>query len=663
MNFLQFKQAIAKQFARMAQGELFSTNISSDDLWSTYLNAFPEGTNPIYRKRTEHDCSCCRQFIKRIGGLVAFIDGQRTTIWDNLGEIDDGYKEVAAVMSAMVHSHNIINVFRTTERVAGVDKTFEQMMDQVHTWNHFHVQIPTKFIMGATSIGHALSAFRADYDVFNRSLREIVMESVDTVLDLIAQNSLYRGQEHIETLNAFKHALNAFDGTDNWVWQNLSKYHGSVLRIRNTSIGTLLIDLNTMDLDEAVKRFEAMVAPANYKRPTALVTPKMIQSAKETIEELGLTSALERRFANVQDITINNLLFADRTTRKALNNNVFDDLNGSVKQKELKNIEEVGIDHFIEKILPTAKSIEAFVENRHSGNFVSLIAPVDPTATPMFKWDNPFSWSYNGNVTDSIKERVKAAGGNINAEVCCRLAWEYRDDLDLHMIEPNKEHIWFSNRTSYVTRGQLDVDANGSNGMMNHPVENIFYQNISRMIDGEYRLFVNNWNKRDGSAAGFEVEIEVLGETIHLVYDKVIRDNQNVDVATLTVKNGVVTVKPALPSTTLSKSQWGVTTQTYVPVSAIMYSPNYWDGIGVGNKHFFFMLEGCVNDDTARGFYNEFLRSDLDKHRKVLEMVGSRMQVAETKDQLSGLGFSVTQKNSLILRVKGNFNRTIKVNF
>lgn len=224
-------------------------------------------------------------------------------------------------------------------------------------------------------------------------------------------------------------------------------------------------------------------------------------------------------------------------------------------------------------------------------------------------------------------------------------------------------HICFSDRTSYVTRGQLDVDANGGNGMREHPVENIFYPSISRMIDGEYRLYVNNWHKRNDAAVGFEIEIEVLGETIHLVYDKVIRSGQNVDVATLTVKNGVVTVKPALPSTTLSKLQWGVTTQTYVPVSAIMYSPNYWDGVGVGNKHFFFMLEGCVNDNTARGFYNEFLRSDLDKHRKVLEMVGSRMQVAETEDQLSGLGFSVTQKNSLILRVKGNFNRTIKVNF
>ena len=44
-------------------------------------------------------------------------------------------------------------------------------------------------------------------------------------------------------------------------------------------------------------------------------------------------------------------------------------------------------------------------------------------------------------------------------------------------------------------------------------------------------------------------------------------------------------------------------------------------------------------------------------------MVGSRMRAAEDVDQLSGLGFSTTMRNSAILRVKGAFERQLKVEF
>lgn len=93
-----------------------------------------------------------------------------------------------------------------------------------------------------------------------------------------------------------------------------------------------------------------------------------------------------------------------------------------------------------------------------------------------------------------------------------------------------------------------------------------------------------------------------------------------------------------------------------------MLSPNYW-GDSVGNKHYLFMLEGCVSDENPRPFFNEFLNQDLDKHRKVLEILGSKVKVKESKDQLSGLGFSETQKNSIIVRVDGKFQRVLKVNF
>lgn len=49
------------------------------------------------------------------------------------------------------------------------------------------------------------------------------------------------------------------------------------------------------------------MAPANYKRPTALITKKQIEATQKKVEELGLTDALPRRHAHVEDISVNDV--------------------------------------------------------------------------------------------------------------------------------------------------------------------------------------------------------------------------------------------------------------------------------------------------------------------------------------------------------------------
>ncbi len=79
-----------------------------------------------------------------------------------------------------------------------------------------------------------------------------------------------------------------------------------------------------------------------------------------------------------------------------------------------------------------------------------------------------------------------------------------------------------------------------------------------------------------------------------------------------------------------------------------------------GNKHYFFMLDGCNNPDSVRGFYNEFLSDEFRPNRKVFEVLSGSMKCTPEKDQLSGLGFSSTQPNELYIKVDG---RPYKVMF
>jgi hypothetical protein len=671
LDFAILKTAIELQFGKMQKYPLFRVELGSEQLWETYLNSFPTGTNLLYRERTQHDCSCCRHFIRAMGNVVALTEDGYITIWDCITE-EPAYNEVCLAMGDLVRSCNLKEPFVHDSRTVGVDKNYEETPDGVKTWEHFCVQLPTALVKPKAQIPTLLNEWRATHDVLLRGLSELTMDALDTFLDLVAQGSLYRGEEHKPAVERFRALKFEFDGLstdserDQFAWLKSQSESAAICRLRNTAVGTLLIDLsNGVELETAVASFERMVAPTNYKRPTALVSKKMVEDAKKKIEELGLTSAINRRFAVLEDVSINNVLFADRAARRVLTGDVFDDLVGELGDRTPKNldkVEEVPVDKFLSEILPRVDAIEVLVENRHAGNFVSLVAPCDPESGQLFKWPNRFSWTYAGEVADSIKERVKRAGGNVSGDLCCRLAWSNYDDLDLHMKEPDGGHIYYGNKGPSSLGGQLDVNAGGR--MTREPVENIFYRSRSGMKEGTYELFVNQYNRRESDNDGFEVEVDWLGTTYTFAADKSPREGTSIVVAKMKYSraNGIRMLS-GMQSKNASRLVWSIPTETFRRVSVVMLSPNHWDEKAVGNKHYFFLLDGCVNDGAARGFYNEFLTPELDKHRKVLEIVGSKLQMAPADQQLSGLGFSSTQRSSLMCRVRGSFSRTIKIIF
>jgi hypothetical protein len=73
------------------------------------------------------------------------------------------------------------------------------------------------------------------------------------------------------------------------------------------------------------------------------------------------------------------------------------------------------------------------------------------------------------------------------------LMWHNINDLDLHCIEPTGTHIWFRNRRSEQTGGELDVDANADPlTRTNRPVENIYWP-PHRAPRGTYEVYVHHY--------------------------------------------------------------------------------------------------------------------------------------------------------------------------
>lgn len=668
--FKEFKKAIQNKLGFLLENSttLFESEIDGEELWELYLKSFPAGSNPIYRERTENDCSCCRQFVKNYGKIVGIIEGKTVSIWD----IDtiEPYQTVANALNEEVSSRSIVNVFYSKFSKLGTDFNFELIGEKSHKWEHFYYELPQSFVnTSSKSIENLQGSVRQTKDVITRSFNELTPSATDTVLELIDEKTLYRGEESKVLLQKFKLAQRKYitsKSKDNLCWE-LSVKEGRSLAIRNTAIGTLLINLSAgMDLETAIRKYESVVAPQNYKRPKAIFTKSMRKAAENKVTEMGLINSLGRRHSKIEDISMNNVKWASGESKKVMKS-AFDLLDGSEKSGKVKydNIKEVGIDFFIENILPAATKVELLLDNSHQNNLVSLISPVDQDASSLFKWNNGFSWSYNGNFTDSIKESVKARGGKVDGELRFSLSWAEGDssdnsDLDAHCKLPNGGHIYFSDKHDTSSGGQLDVDITDPTSQRNQNiVENITWGDRRRMPKGDYVFFVRNY-ALIGSQKGFSAEIEFGGEIYSFHYGNPLRNKEDVHVATVNFDGNKFKITESLPSSVSSKEVWGLNTMKFIPVTTVMHSPNHWDDNKTGNRHYFFMLENCLNPDNPRGFYNEYLTNELSEHKRVFEALGQKMKVEYSDDQLSGVGFSSTMKNSVILKIN---NKPLKLKF
>ena len=165
-------------------------------------------------------------------------------------------------------------------------------------------------------------------------------------------------------------------------------------------------------------------------------------------------------------------------------------------------------------------------------------------------------------------------------------------------------------------------------------------------------------------ALDWYIRVAFNGEVYRFVHKEPLKNKEWVTIAKLELKNGRFNIIEMAETDNDPKDMWGLRTNQFVPVSVMCYSPNYWDEQqGIGHQHLFFMLKDCVNPEEPNGYYNEFLKPELEQHRRVFEALGAKAHVKDTDDQLSGVGFSLTRRNDLVVKVKGATERVLRVKF
>lgn len=703
---VEFNRRIQEQFVKMCNtGKLFRVALTGDGVWDIYLKSFD--SDPTFRdpESSEHNCNNCKNFIRRYGNIVSIDENYKITTMFDI-EIEGEYSSVTKALTKAITKSTIKEVFFETYDELnnlpyqeckknlsvfrlGIDKNHKRYTkeeaekfgvvkpNEIYTFNHLHLDVPKEFVDSTgKSVEQIMATFRDDKNVFKRAMDEISLDTLNLIHDLIIQGSLLNGTTHLHKIKQaipLKEAYDKLDkkDQDNWCW--LTSYKLPFAKFRNDVIGTLCVELSEgMELNKACESWNRKVDPINYMKTTAPITRKQIDEAEKFVEENGYTESFKRRFATIDDIKVTEIKHINSGKGTIKEVSLFDGVKPSStrhKRNEFDGIEEVAIEKFMSEILPGCSSVELMLKANHEGNLVSLTTANNPDSKSIFKWNNNYSWTFNGNLAgkSQIKQAVKNAGGRVDGVLRFSISWNEDGrsicDFDAHAIEPTGTEIYYGNHKGQNAQTQmtgfLDVDMIQPSQM---GVENITWTDLNKMKDGNYTFFNRNFD--GGKNTGFKAEIEFDGEIYS--YEHIGHVNNDIKVATVKKTGNTFSITHHLPCTEgfgVTKTMYGLETNQFHKVNLVCLSPNHWEDNNVGNKHYFFMLEGCQNESPIRSFHNENLNADLTLHRKVMEVVGATNMISSGDKQLSGLGFNSTVKDEVIVKLSGNFKRTIKIKF
>ena len=658
-TFLDKRQQELFDIAKTTGNPVLTMGVNSvhGSLSQHYVESWPASANQVFRERREMDCNADRHYIRNLGNICVYdANGVKQSLWNAEPDLTGAPLECYMNMLS-AFTTNITGVFALDISKVGSLPNVDNY-DTSITWEHFYLEVPEDYVM-VGGVAAYKGSVQTTLKTLKRNHEELSIDHAKDLLELIEctdENQLYRGEQYRAGLVGLIAFLEQ-ELTEELLWRKAVELRGRP-NFRNNPVGQLLVNLSEgEDSSVALKKYYDMVDPTKYNQTQAILTPAMKKRAAEAIKELGFEDSIHRRPAVATDINVNDILFSNAVTNDA--GDILDMLVPDTTTEIDSNATDIKIEDFIAEVLPKITSMEAYFDNDLKPNAMTLVAPKFPDAPVITQWDNGFSWAYAGGITDSgMKEKVKKAGGSTEGALRISLGWYNSDDLDLHLRQGGRSVLYHGQRR--WSGGTLDVDMNaGGKHNAVDPVENIIFKSMPLALS--FDVVINQYSCRTRNSVGFFVEIETAEGLRTYKYDKLV--SGKVEVAHIDIKNGVLTITDKLECDNAPTEIQGVKTKSYQNVSMMMLSPNHWGSNASGNKHYFFILDDMDNKEPVRGIFNEFLAAPLKPHRKTMQHLGQAFRAQPTPDQLSGLGFSSTKRETLNVRVRGEINRSYNIKF
>jgi hypothetical protein len=395
-DYTLFIRRVVARFQNNTQGKpVFTTDVDQAKLWQSYLDAFPED------QRQHLNCNTCRHFIQRFGGLVTITD-QGTPV-SAVFNVEDArqyhmdYSAAWAFMKGFVESSRVTGIFLSSEQTLGQPVT--------GIWQHIHVINPAIFTSRLMTAGQTMAERRVIFGSLKRATTEYNIQTVNTALQLLEANALYRSEKVLGVAHWFKNLLEKLDGTtgrqrENILWREFATAPAGFANVRSSMIGTLLDDIQAgMDFQAVSSRFATKMDPSNYRRTVGTPSVGQINAAERAVEALGIAPAFQRRFTVLDDLRSGVLWFPGEVTQEKpvtvkTDGGIFGDLKpkGTVVPELDIPAKKITWEKFSRDVLPGAVKIEYAAALQGPYSFLTTAA--DANAPNIVQWGTGVSWSF-----------------------------------------------------------------------------------------------------------------------------------------------------------------------------------------------------------------------------------------------------------------------------